>query len=587
MTREEFLKRWPWPAEWAGDKPVEWFWNWELPASPEELWPGLSDTTTFNHRIGLSEVKYKEKDGVLHGRSVNAGMVLNWVEAPWEWEYARGLANTRVYSTGFARFVRARFVLEEAGPERSRLTVYFGFIPRGTGGRLLLKLTEGWMRGRFDVLLDRMADALRSRVELPPLPGAPLAPGGAEKLADCEKRLLAEGCDAGVTRKLLRWLAEAPDQELLRVRPRSAARVLGADREQLLKAVLHATRAGALTLSWDVICPHCRGARAEIGTLGDVPPKAACEPCGVEFEATGLSAMEATFRVHPSVRVIEPRVFCAAEPAKKRHIVLQRVVPPRGDVEVETVLPAGAYRLHSREGDEEETLELPARGRVRLRNPADAARLFMLQHDRGEADALRPGELFALQEFRDLFPAESVGEGIQIEVGVQTILFTDLVGSTRFYEEAGDAAAFSQVRGHFVRIFDAVRRHRGAVVKTIGDAALGTFPSAADALRAGVELQQWFNESNAATKLRIRISVHTGPCLAVKLNSGIDYFGSTVNLAAKLQGAVESQQIVYTDATAAAGGRAVVEALPYKPEDVDFAMKWSGGRMTVRRLNVP
>jgi class 3 adenylate cyclase len=587
MTLDEFLKRWPWPAEWAGERPVEWFWNWELPASPEELWPGLSDTTSFNQRIGLSEVKYKEQDGVLHGSSVNAGVTLNWVEAPWEWEYARGLANTRVYSTGFARFVRARFVLEEAGPQRSRVTVYFGFIPRGTGGRLLLKLSEGWMRGRFDGLLRKMAQALRARVELPPLPGSPLAPGAAEKLAECEKRLLAEGCDAQVARGLLRWLAEAPDQDLLRLRPRALARALEAEQDKMLTAVLHATRAGALTLSWDVICPHCRGARAELATLGDVPARAACEPCGVEFEATGLSAMEATFRVHPSVRAVEPRVFCAAEPAKKRHIVLQRLLPPAADIEVETLLPAGPYRLRARGDRDAQTLELPARGRVRLRNAASQPRLFALERDRGEADALRPGDLFARQEFRDLFPAESVGEGIQLEVGVQTILFTDLVGSTRFYEQVGDAAAFSQVRGHFVRIFDAVRRRRGAVVKTIGDAALGAFPSAADALAAALELQEWFNARNRSTDLRIRISVHTGPCLAVKLNSGIDYFGSTVNLAAKLQAVVEAQQVVYTDATAQAGGRAVIEKLAYRPEDVDFPMKWSGGRMTVRRLTVP
>lgn len=587
MTRDEYLARWPWPPEWAGEKPLDWLWSWELPASPEALWPVLSDTSAFNRRLGLSEMEYKEKDGALHGRAVNAGITLEWVESPWEWEYARGLSNTRTYSRGFARFVRARYLLEEAGPGHTRLTVYFGWVPRGWGGRLLLALSEGVIRAKYDALLKSVAAAASSRVELPPLPAAPLAPGGAEKLAECEKRLLSGGCDEEATRKLLRWLAEGPDDELLRLRPRAAARALGVEREALLKATLHATRAGALTLSWDVICPHCRGARAEIATLGDLPPKAVCEPCGVQFESTGLETMEATFRVHPSVRAVAPRMYCAAEPAKKRHIVLQRLLPARADEELETALPAGAYRLRAKGEKTAQALELPARGRVRLRNPAEQARLFALERDRGEADALRPGELFALQEFRDLFPSESVAEGLQLEVGVQTILFTDLVGSTRFYEEAGDSAAFSQVRGHFVRVFDAVRRHRGAVVKTIGDAALGAFPSAADALRAALELQEWFNARNPATALRIRISVHTGPCLAVKLNSGIDYFGSTVNLAAKLQGVVESQQVVYTDAVADAGARPVVEALPYKPEDVDFAMKWSGGRMTVRRLSVP
>lgn len=587
MTLDEFLKRWPWPADWAGRSPVEWMWEWDLPASPEQLWPAVSDTSSFNRRLGLAEMKFVEKDGVRHGSSVNAGIALEWVEDPWEWEYARGLSNTRVYSRGFARFVRARYVLEDSGPGRTRLSIYFGFIPRGAAGRLILLASEGWMRGRFDALLNSIASSAARQVELPPLPAAPLSPGGAQRLAECAKRLRAEGCDEKASAALLGWLENGPDDELLRVRPRAAARALGVDRAALLKATLHATRAGALSLSWDLICPHCRNSRVEVATLGDVPARASCEPCGVDFASDGLATMEATFRVHPSVRAIEPRTFCAADPARKQHIVLQRVLGPGEEVTVETRLPAGPYKLWG-EGDEDGVaMELAERDRVRLSNPGAQRRRYALERDLDAGDALRPGELFAMQEFRDLFPAESVGEGLQIEVGQQTILFTDLVGSTRFYEEVGDAAAFTKVRGHFVRIFEVVRRHRGAVVKTIGDAALGTFPSAADALTAAVELQQWFNARNPQTALRIRISVHTGPCLAVKLNSGIDYFGNTVNLAAKLQGVVESQQVVYTDAAAAAGARTVVESLPFKPVDVEFPMKWSGGTMTVRRLDVP
>lgn len=586
MTREEFLRRWPWPPEWTDRPRLDWLWTWELPAGARELWPALSDTSSFNKRLGLKPIAYTEKQGRLHGVQ-DAGLRLEWVEAPWEWEYARGLSNSRTYSKGFAEFVRARYVLEELGSERSRVTVYFGWVPRGLGGRLILAASERWMRGRFDAVLGELAAVARAAAAPPPPAPPALAPAAAARLKESEAALLAAGCEPKAVSALLRHLAEAPDDALVRVKPRPLARQLGLELRPLLKTVLHATRAGALLLSWDVVCPHCRGVRRAVNTLGDVPAKGECEPCGVRFAATGLEALEATFRVHPAIRVAEPRMFCAAEPATKPHIVLQRVVPPRAELELETLLPAGAYRLRAKGRDSGELLELAERARVRLRNGEGEPRTFTLERDQRDGDALRPADLFVLQEFRDLFPDESVGEDIQLEIGVQTILFTDLVGSTRFYEQVGDAEAFARVRGHFIRIFDAVRRHDGAVVKTIGDAALGAFPRASDALAAAVELQRYFNASTRGMDLRIRISLHTGRCLAVKLNSGIDYFGSTVNLAAKLQAVVEAQQVVFTDAVLEdAQARAFVAGLPERPQTVDFPMKWSGGRMSVQRLTL-
>ncbi len=356
----------------------------------------------------------------------------------------------------------------------------------------------------------------------------------------------------------------------------------------MLRAALHATRRGVLTLSWDVVCPHCRAARLEARTLGDVPAQAQCEPCGVDFAATGLDALEATFRPHPTVRRPQPRLYCAAEPAKKPHIALQRVVAPGAAETVGARLPDGRYRLRVKGEKGYAVRDLAAGAGLTLENPGPGEKTFVLERSELDLDALRPGDLFAFQEFRDLFTEESVGQDLQLEIGVQTILFTDLIGSTRFYEEAGDAAAFAQVRRHFVKVFEVVRRHDGAVVKTIGDAALGAFQRPADALRAAVELQEWFNGRNPQTALRIRISVHSGPCLAVNLNSAIDYFGSTVNLASKLQAAVEAQQIVYTDAVAAdPEAKTYLAGVPARPVTIDFPLKWSGGRMPAYRLDVP
>jgi class 3 adenylate cyclase len=173
---------------------------------------------------------------------------------------------------------------------------------------------------------------------------------------------------------------------------------------------------------------------------------------------------------------------------------------------------------------------------LELINDTAEPQIFVVERVDWSELALRPAQLFSLQEFRDLFSEEFLSADVQLAVGEQTILFTDIVGSTRFYVRCGDPDAFMAVKQHFEIIFGIIGRHRGAVVKTIGDATMAAFERPADALRAAREIHAYFAPEQRETPIRLRISLNAGPCIAVRLNSNIDYFGSTVNLAAKLQG---------------------------------------------------
>jgi class 3 adenylate cyclase len=119
-----------------------------------------------------------------------------------------------------------------------------------------------------------------------------------------------------------------------------------------------------------------------------------------------------------------------------------------------------------------------------------------------------------------------------------TVLFTDLRGSTRLYANIGDPSAFALVRDHFVVLQQVLQRRRGALVKTIGDAVMAVFPSSQDAVEAGLEIQREFTEGQIARgepALRVKLGLHRGPCIAVNANDLLDYFGSTVNIAARAQ----------------------------------------------------
>ncbi len=309
---------------------------------------------------------------------------------------------------------------------------------------------------------------------------------------------------------------------------------------------------------------------------GRAPAAAGCEVCGIEFGTDTALAVEITFHVHPSIRDIPKRMFCSAEPATKEHIRVQIAIPAGGATEVAPALPTGRYRM--RVGGDKQygfldvgptttdavvewraaapPAETAAAGppRLRLVNDASDDRTFVLEAAQWTDTALRPGKLLSFQDFRDLYGAEYLGADVQLAIGEQTILFTDMVGSTAMYASRGDPAAFVEVKRHFTDVFAAIAANRGAVVKTIGDAAMGAFNDPLDAIKAAAAIQRAFPPGRDDTLARLRISLNTGPCIAVHLNTAIDYFGHTVNVAAKLQALAETWQIAMSEATYRAPG---------------------------------
>jgi class 3 adenylate cyclase len=166
-------------------------------------------------------------------------------------------------------------------------------------------------------------------------------------------------------------------------------------------------------------------------------------------------------------------------------------------------------------------------------------------------------ELVTTQTFRDLFRAESIPSQGGLALKNLTVLFTDLKGSTELYSRMGDMRAYGLVGEHFGLLRDVVASHSGAVVKTIGDAVMASFPTSAPALEAAMLMNR---EIGKVGDLELKIGLHSGPCIAVDLNERLDYFGQTVNIAARVQAIADSRQIVCTDPVRDAPGAAEVIA---------------------------
>jgi class 3 adenylate cyclase len=138
--------------------------------------------------------------------------------------------------------------------------------------------------------------------------------------------------------------------------------------------------------------------------------------------------------------------------------------------------------------------------------------------------------------------------GLTLRIARVSLLFSDLTGSTALYTRVGDAKAFSLVQDHFALLRDVVAKYDGTIVKTIGDAVMAAFLTEAAAVQAAVEMHLRFpgfrKESETDNVLTLKVGVHSGPCYAVTANGVLDYFGQTVNVAARLQGAAGAGELV-------------------------------------------
>ena len=170
----------------------------------------------------------------------------------------------------------------------------------------------------------------------------------------------------------------------------------------------------------------------------------------------------------------------------------------------------------------------------------------------------------------DLYHTDTLDIDQRLKITSLTFLFTDLRSSTELYERVGDLVAFDLVRSHFRVLLDIVAEESGAVIKTIGDAVMATFLSPDQAVNAALRMRQGMRSFNAAHGRSDLYSNRTprGPCLAVLLNERQDFFGQTVNVASRVQGAANSTAILATSAivhnTAAAEllERSGIEPLP-------------------------
>ena len=609
MNLNDFLQRYPW-SRWNVDpekeRIVENLWIFPLVVSREDFWPYIADTSRTNSLLGLPEMIFEEKNGKLFGKTRYAGIQHEWEEVPWQWRRPEELISVRLYSKGLGSMVRGIFYLEESGENRTNVHIYFGWVASGLFGALFLKIGTGRIKSGFANVLKQYEKEIQSSKTKKPAalttiekPVIDLEDKARAIVDQTRKTWDKQAIPAEVSEALVRIVTRWDDVDLYRIRPLSLADQLGLDSREVIRAFLYGCQTGLFNLTWDVICPHCRGVREEKGSLMKLDARGSCDVCDIDFDATGEDSLEITFHVSPSVRDVKKQFFCSAEPARKPHIILQDHLLSGEERNVNLQLDSGRYRARL-QGSQSffwlqsddlsgiqryrweagatstgEPVSVITRPVLELKNSDSKALTFVVDRSDADNEVLRPGDLFALPDYRLLYPDERLPGDLKIDIGVQTILFTDIVGSSKMYNELGDTGAFKRVRDHFASIGEVIESGKGAIIKTVGDAVFAVFGNQVDAYRAALELRKRFASTDAA--VQIRISLHTGPCLAVNLDTGIDYFGNTVNLSAKLQAFAGAGQIAFTgSALESSLVREELRREGLRPQEVDLpeSMSW-------------
>ena len=459
--------------------------------------------------------------------------------------------------------------------------------------------------------------------------------------------VLRQTADPAVADAIVHLIEHGEDHALNRINLLDFSKHTGLDEERVISGFLHASRLGLFELTWNVLCPGCGGVLDAHSTLKSLRhDDYNCALCAAGYEASVDEQVEVAFTVSPRVRRIaahdpnslpiweyfkqifwssgidlnkdsfaaltEEVTLDALELPAGDKAVLSLQLPPQFIIVFEPVTHSAQFidvqgeptkerqqlsliynKVHAPTGT---TIMRPGPLRLSLDNQTDVRVLpsvFIaadgLHHLLGNRKPfLTAKRMLTNQTFRDVYKADNLNIDQRLKITSLTFLFTDLKGSTALYERVGDLAAFDLVRAHFHALLEIISSEKGAVVKTIGDAVMATFVKPEHALASGLRMRAAMAKLNAARgteDLIVKIGIHEGPCLAVMLNERQDYFGQTVNIAARVQSLSTSQEIHITGPIIGSPAvAAILEKAAIRPIQKEAALRGIADKIVVYEI---
>ncbi|MCB9596887.1 MAG: protein kinase [Sandaracinaceae bacterium] len=553
-------------------KPRVYDFTWSLRATPDELWPHVSNTDRLNRAAGLDDVEWSHTTGEAYpgteGRFRAAGMELRWKENPFEWVAPTRLGVVREYTAGPFQWLRSTVELNPSGGG-TELRHRIEMLPRGVLGHAAatvevgIRLRRGLERvyRRIDqgclVARDQKASGV-DPFEAPQRTSSSLR----ARVDRCVQAAVAKGGDPIVLDLLGELVCTGAAPRLARIRPRVWARERGLDEAVALDALLLAAAEGLLEIRWDLLCPTCRipsGIEESLRALSD---HGHCEACDLDFELDMARSVELVFRVHPGLRKADAGVYCIGGPAHSPHVLAQLRLAPGERFALDVTLEPGAFRIAGRgiptrwsftvdERAAFERWDLALRGgdsprrarslrpgaqQIVLTNDLEHEVVVRLERAEDRDDAVTAAAAAASQRFRQLFPEQVLAPERLVAVSEVALLFARIADAAARYErEEPEMHAELIALSHAVD--SAAQLEGGALVKLAGDGVMAVFCDRRAAARAALRL----------VPPSVGIALHTGPARMTTIGRQLDYFGKTVHLAEEMSRWAEAGEVVVSE----------------------------------------
>ncbi len=530
----------------------------EIKANISDLFSVVSNTSAINKLANFNKRFEKEVDGKLQIDTDILGRKTSWIEHPWIWDWGKYIISQRDHLQGFFLYEYSVIYLQPTSNDTYRFYFYYSADVKSLFMKYLLHFA---MKSIFNKIQIAIKTLLNDKVD---------QRSGKQYLNMNQfyNRLESLGVDHKISKPLSELICFGDDDIVDKIKLPYYSEQWQIPKEELVESFLKLSKKNVLDLKWEVLCPHCNGSRFSTLKLSDLATNYSCEACDIDFKLDKTEMINCTFSINESVRKVEVFNYCAGEPYKKPHIKLNTLIGSNENYKTDFYnFEEGDYRLRIT-GEENYSIFkvknlspekdlvwnndiklnnkcLGTNFSLTLQNSSSIERYFVLEKIEKIPFYLGPLEIFNAKNFRKLYSDQEFNKGIQLELPTQTIVFTDIVGSTKFYEEHGDLNAYKEVRRHFELVENIIESYSGTVIKTIGDAIMFTINNPSDFLTIITEIKNKLLKSSV--DFNLRYSIHEGPVIGVNYNRGIDYFGETVNLCAKLQSAAESNEVALSE----------------------------------------
>ncbi|MDX1957864.1 MAG: DUF5939 domain-containing protein [Leptospiraceae bacterium] len=549
---------------------VEWTMN--VKGNLDDGWDFISNTNRLNQAIGSDKVEYTQiplpQGGTeLHGKVGST----EYLELPYEWIENKFASMSRIYLNGVIKKLNFIISAQQKG-ESFDVTFRFEFELKSFIMKFLVKkVMEKQTIPRFQKVFSQIEKYLANK-KINPLTSYGFKPitENKEKFDSISKSIDEINADSNLKKKIINYIAESPDPELLKMKPYVVADKIDENRKKVLEFFLRATKSGLFNMNWDILCPSCKGAKASSNHLNELANSVHCPSCNIDYGPDFDKSVELTFTPNEILRTVVGGVYCFGGPGGTPHLRAQLRVKAKETLSENFYFKKGTYRIFSLQQKEVLTIEVtndpseitevhyPKEDKIIIQsgtrkivftNPNEYEILIKLERTNWLDAVVTAYEVTAMQEFRDLFSSEVLRTGQEISIQSIAIIFTDLKGSTKFYNDNGDAIAYKMVSDHFQVLISNASKFDGAIVKTIGDAVMGVFINPLQAVQYCIEIQKEIKKLNERLKgenLILKVGAHIGPALAVTMNDKLDYFGATINLAARTEGQCKGGDVVIT-----------------------------------------